>query len=122
MFYMASPWDGAPKALMVLMNGLEAMGLKRFNLWDLGPRMQKLVRTFPSYYQLIPHKNPFLRNEDNEVVDLFNDTRSLDNDAEKAMLADARPLTWTWKATQVWKRYVSTARGSLRPRGYRDLT
>ena len=89
MFYMASPWDGAPKALMVLMNGLEAMGLKRFNLWDLGPRMQKLVRTFPSYYQLIPHKNPFLRNEDNEVVDLFNDTRWLDNDAEKAMLADA---------------------------------
>jgi pimeloyl-ACP methyl ester carboxylesterase len=89
MFYMASPWDGAPKALMVLMNGLEAMGLKRFNLWDLGPRMQKLVRTFPSFYQLIPHKNPFLHNEDNEVVDLFTDTRWLDNNTEKAMLADA---------------------------------
>ncbi len=35
MFYMASPWDGAPKALMVLMNGLEAMGLKRLNF--MGP-------------------------------------------------------------------------------------
>jgi pimeloyl-ACP methyl ester carboxylesterase len=89
MFYMASPWDGAPKALMVLMNGLEAMGLKHLNLWDLGSRMQKLIRTFPSFYQLIPHRNPFLRNEDNEVVDLFNDTRWLDNDKEKAMLADA---------------------------------
>lgn len=89
MFYMASPWDGAPKAMMVLMNGLEAMGLKQFNLWDLGPRMQQLVRTYPSFYQLIPHKNPFLRDEDNEVVDLFNDTRWLDSDTEKEMLADA---------------------------------
>jgi pimeloyl-ACP methyl ester carboxylesterase len=89
MFYMASPWDGAPKTMMVLMNGLEAMGLKYLNFWDLGARMQELVRTFPSFYQLIPHKNPFLHNEDNEVVDLFNDTRWLDNDTEKAMLADA---------------------------------
>jgi pimeloyl-ACP methyl ester carboxylesterase len=89
MFYMASPWDGAPKALMVLMNGLEAMGLKQFNLWDLGPRMQQLVRTYPSFYQLIPHKNPFLHDEDNEVVNLFNDTHWLDSEKEKEMLADA---------------------------------
>ncbi len=51
--------------------------------------MQKLICTFPSFYQLIPHKNPFLHDEDNEVVDLFSDTRWLDNDQEKAMLADA---------------------------------
>ncbi len=88
LFYMASPWDGAPKALDVMTNGFEAMGLKSLNFFNLGPRMEKLIRSFPSFYQLIPHKNPFLHGVDNEVVNLFSDTRWLASDAERAALAD----------------------------------
>ncbi len=88
MFYMASPWDGAPKALDVMLNGFEAMGLKSLNFFKLGSRMGDLIRSFPSFYQLIPHENPFLRNENNEVIDLFKDTRWLTSDQEKKFLAD----------------------------------
>ena len=87
-FFMASPWDGAPKALDVMQNGLEAMGLKSLNFFNLGPRMGEVIRSFPSFYQLIPHDNPFLRNENNDVIDLFKDTRWLQTDLEKKYLAD----------------------------------
>lgn len=89
MFYMASPWDGAPKALDVMLNGLEAMGLKSLNFFNLGARMQSVIRSFPSFYQILPHRDPFLRNENNDVVDLFKDTRWLSSETEKKYLADA---------------------------------
>ncbi len=89
MFYMASPWDGAPKAIDVMLNGFEAMGLKSLNFFNFGPRMEQLIRSFPSFYQLIPHKNPFLHNPDNEVINLFNDTRWLPDAKQKAFLASA---------------------------------
>jgi hypothetical protein len=86
---MGSPWDGAPKSLRVLMEGMEVLGLKRFNLWNLGPRMKDLIRSFPSYYQLIPVVNPFIRDEDNQVVDLFDDPRWLENDRDRDFLKRA---------------------------------
>ncbi len=86
---MGSPWDGAPKAIKVMMDGLDVLGLKRFNLWNLGTRIKDLIRSFPSFYQLIPHVNPFLEDEDNNDVDLFADTSWLSTAQEKAYLADA---------------------------------
>lgn len=92
---MGSPWDGAPKSIKVLMDGLDVLGLKRFNLWDLGARVKSLIRTFPSFYQLIPHVNPFLEDEDNNDVDLFDDTSWLSTAQEKAYLADALKFNQT---------------------------
>ena len=89
LFLMASPWDGAPKSVRVLMEGMEVLGLKKFNLWHLGPRMKDLIRSFPSYYQLIPFTNPFLHNENNAVVNLYQDQRWLDNPRDLAYLASA---------------------------------
>lgn len=92
---MGSPWDGAPKAIKVMMDGLDVLGLKRFNLWNLGSRVKELIRTFPSFYQLIPHVNPFLEDQDNNDVDLFADTSWLSSEQEKAYLADALKFNQT---------------------------
>jgi pimeloyl-ACP methyl ester carboxylesterase len=92
---MGSPWDGAPKSIRVLMEGMEVLGLKKFNLWNLGPRMKSLIRSFPSFYQLIPLANPFLRDEDNEVVNLYEDSSWLDNPRDYAYLEDARKFNET---------------------------
>jgi pimeloyl-ACP methyl ester carboxylesterase len=86
---MASPWDGAPKSIRVLMEGMEVLGLKKFNLWNLGPRMKEIIRSFPSFYPLIPRANPFLRDEDNQIVDLYAETTWLDNPRDRAYLAKA---------------------------------
>jgi hypothetical protein len=51
--------------------------------------MKDLIRSFPSYYQLIPIVNPFIRDEDNQVVDLFDDPRWLENDHDRAFLKSA---------------------------------
>jgi pimeloyl-ACP methyl ester carboxylesterase len=89
LFLMGSPWDGAPKSMRVLLDGLRVLGLRRLNIFNLGERMGPLIRSFPSFYQLIPHSNPFLRDEDNQVVDLFGDPGWLDDPRDRAYLADA---------------------------------
>jgi pimeloyl-ACP methyl ester carboxylesterase len=88
LFLMGSPWDGAPKAIKVMMSGLEVLGLRRFNLFNLGERMKDLIRTFPSFYQLIPHSNPFLRNQHNQEIDLFGNPSWLVDAQQQAFLAD----------------------------------
>jgi Lecithin:cholesterol acyltransferase len=89
LFLMGSPWDGAPKAIKVMNDGLDVLGLKRFNLWNLGKRMKDLIRSFPSFYQLVPVDNPFLRSEDNIDLDLFGDPSWLDKDQDRKYLMDA---------------------------------
>ena len=89
LFLMGSPWDGAPKAIKVMNDGLDVLGLKRFNLWNLGRRMKDLIRSFPSFYQLVPVTNPFLRSEDNIDIDLFDDPTWLDSEQDRKYLMDA---------------------------------
>jgi hypothetical protein len=86
LFLMGSPWDGAPKALEVLLNGMDVFLLKALKA---GPKIQKLIRTFPSFYHLIPHTAPFLRDDRNQVVDLYADPSWLATPQERAYLADA---------------------------------
>src|SRR5262249_44355061 len=45
---------------------------------DIGPATQKFLRSLPSMYQLLPYKNPFLRRQDNESVNLEADGGWLD--------------------------------------------
>jgi pimeloyl-ACP methyl ester carboxylesterase len=88
LFLMGSPWDGAPQAIKVMMNGLEVLGRRRFNLFNLGERMKDVIRSFPSFYQLIPYSNPFLRNQHNQDIDLFGDPSWLADAQHQALLAD----------------------------------
>lgn len=87
---MGSPWDGAPKSLRILSEGMTILGLKKFNLWHLASRINDLIRTFPSFYQLLPVANPFLRDENNQDIDLFADDRWLSTAEERQLLAQAK--------------------------------
>ncbi len=90
LYLMGSPWDGAPKAFKVLMDGFEVLGRRWFNRWNLGPRMKEMIRSFPSFYQLLPVVNPYLRTEDNEDLDLFQNRSWLESPDQNQLLDDAR--------------------------------
>jgi hypothetical protein len=88
---MGSPWDGAPRALNILFSGFDILFRRRFNLFDIPRRTRDLVRTFPCIYQLLPHTNPFLRDLDNEPVDLFTAGADwLENEKQRQLLLDGR--------------------------------
>jgi pimeloyl-ACP methyl ester carboxylesterase len=88
LFLLGSPWDGAPKAVQVIHAGLEVMFMRAFNLLGIPKRTRELVRTFPSFYQLIPHANPVLRDSQNGAIDLFGDMGWLETETQRQMLAD----------------------------------
>jgi pimeloyl-ACP methyl ester carboxylesterase len=90
LFLMGSPWDGAPKAMTVLFAGLSTLFRRFFELYDVSRRTRDLFRTFPSAYQLLPYKDPFLQDENNQVVDLFADTKWLDDDRQQQLLVDGQ--------------------------------
>ena len=90
LFLMGSPWDGAPKSMRILFSGLDTLFRKRFNLFDIANRTREVLRTFPSSYQLIPVHNPFLRGEDNEVIDPFTETGWLQDEKQREMLEDGQ--------------------------------
>ncbi|MFN2199000.1 MAG: CHAT domain-containing protein [Anaerolineales bacterium] len=90
LFLMGSPWDGAPKAIQVMQDGLNVLFMRLFNLLGIPSRTRDLIRSFPSFYQLIPYTNPFLRTPDNQALDVYGDPSWLETDAQRAMLADAR--------------------------------
>jgi pimeloyl-ACP methyl ester carboxylesterase len=89
LFLMGSPWDGSPKTIKMLESGLEVLGLRRLNLFNFAQRIKDVILSFPSAYQIIPHTNPFLRDQDNRVVDLYADPSWLKNQQHQAYLADA---------------------------------
>jgi hypothetical protein len=89
LFLMGSPWDGAPKSMRILFGGLDTLFRRRFNLFDIPRRTRDVLRTFPSSYQLIPVSNPFLRGEDNELINPFEDTEWLDDEKQAEYLQDA---------------------------------
>jgi pimeloyl-ACP methyl ester carboxylesterase len=88
LFLMGSPWDGTPKALYMAFNGVDTLFRRKFNAFNIPQLTRKLVRTFPSIYQLIPSQGSFLRdNVDNKSVNPFTDGVWLDA-AQTAMLQD----------------------------------
>jgi pimeloyl-ACP methyl ester carboxylesterase len=91
LFLLASPWDGAPKALSMLTTGFEVLFRQRLSfLGDIQGMTRDLIRSFPSPYQLLPYQNPFLRGADNEPVDLYSSATWLDTDEQRQMLLDGR--------------------------------
>ncbi len=90
LFLMGSPWDGTPKAMVIMFTGFETFFRKRFDLFNITQRSRELFRTFPSVYQLLPSHDPFLRDLNNEAVDPFTSLGWLNNDQEKALLEDGK--------------------------------
>lgn len=88
LFLMGSPWDGAPKAIQVMHSGLEVMFMRAFNLLGIPERTRNLVRSFPSFYQLIPHANPYLRDPQNNPIDLFENLDWLETVEQRRMMTD----------------------------------
>lgn len=71
LFLLGAPHDGTPKAFRVAFSGLDFVMrpmLKHTNFYE-GTRQMSL--TFPSLYQLIPLKDPFLRYPQNMVANVF---------------------------------------------------
>jgi hypothetical protein len=87
---MGAPWDGAPKAMLVLMNGLDTLFRRRFNIFDIPQRTREAMRTFPCAYQLIPTNNQFLRDAYGNAVDPFSNTGWLNTQIQKSYLSDAQ--------------------------------
>src|ERR1051326_5764671 len=94
LFLMGSPWDGTPKALYMAFNGVDTLFRRKFNLFQIPERTRKLVRTFPSIYQLIPSHNRFLRDFGNNPVNPFTDGVWLDP-AQQPMLQDGLAFSQT---------------------------
>jgi hypothetical protein len=88
MFLMGSPWDGSPKSVRVLFEGYNIVGRRLLNLFGFNKKISSLIRSFPSFYQLIPYQNPFLRTEDNEVLDLFTNANWLESEQDRQLLQD----------------------------------
>jgi hypothetical protein len=89
LFLMGSPWDGAPKAIKMMFTGLTVLGNRKLNLFNLNTRLKDVIRSFPSFYQLIPTVNPFLEDDHNRALDLFGQPAWLEEkyrgDLEKAL-------------------------------------
>lgn len=91
LFLVASPWDGAPKALTMLTEGLSVLFRKQFGFFaDVQRQTRDLIRTFPSAYQLLPYQNPFLHGQGNEVVDLYSPALWLEDPHQRELLLDGR--------------------------------
>lgn len=90
LFLLGSPWDGVPKAMHVIRNGLDVLFTRLLNLFDIPARTRELIRTFPSVYQLVPQQNPFLRDVNNQPVDPFTHSGWLDTTAERQLLLEGR--------------------------------
>jgi len=89
LFLLASPWDGAPKSIQVLQNGLDIFFLRLFNRYGVQELLRQVALTFPSFYQLIPAHLPFLQEVGGKPYHPFKDTRWLENPEQQQKLADA---------------------------------
>ena len=89
LFLLASPWDGAPKALQVMQDGLDVFLLRYFNRFGIAEILRETLLTFPSFYQLIPAFLPFLQDEEGRTIDLFRLSGWLKNANQNHFLRDA---------------------------------
>jgi pimeloyl-ACP methyl ester carboxylesterase len=91
---LGSPWDGTPKVMKIGFHGTDTFLRNSFNVFGIREKSRDLFRTFPSLYQLLPLQNPFLRDEDNNIVDPFAGGEGWLADAQqRALLADGRAFT-----------------------------
>ncbi len=77
-FLMASPLDGAPKAIGMLTKGLDMMFRRGFNAFGLQERSIELIRSFPSIYNLVPQRHSFLQDASGWPIDPYSNLDWLD--------------------------------------------
>ena len=90
LFLLASPWDGSPKAVYMLFQGLDTFFRVRFNAFGIPERTRRALRSFPAMYQLIPQARSFLKRASGEVVDPFEGTAWLEDAENLKLLEDGR--------------------------------
>jgi pimeloyl-ACP methyl ester carboxylesterase len=93
LFLLASPWDGAPRALQVLLDGFDIFLLRMFDRLGVKQMVHDAALTFPSFYELLPARLPFLKNRLGQLVDLYKDPHWLETDAQRALLGSGRSFT-----------------------------
>ncbi len=93
MFLMGSPFDGTPKVMRIAFDGASMLARPGFDPGGMAERTRNMFRSFPSLYQLMPVRNHFLQNNDNEQVDAFDGTHWLDDEQQRAYLLDGQKFT-----------------------------
>lgn len=89
-FLMASPLDGAPKAIGMMIKGLEMMFRRGFNAFGLKERSIDLVRSFPSLYNLVPMQHDFLEDGNGQVVNPYVNLDYLANETQRQMMREGQ--------------------------------
>jgi hypothetical protein len=89
LFLIASPWNGAPKAMQSVFRGVDLFLRARFNPMRVRELTQRTIRSFPSAYQILPHQGLYLHDGEGRAFDPYANTTWLENDAQRALLADA---------------------------------
>jgi hypothetical protein len=89
LFLIGSPWDGAPKSIRVLQEGVEIFLINLFSSFGVQELIRQAALTFPSFYQLIPSHLPFLRDQRGQTIDPFKDPRWLETRQQRRFLDDA---------------------------------
>lgn len=87
LFLFGSPWDGTTKAFSVLEEGPDEILLKLFFLFRA--QIARVMRTFPSMYQLLPHRAKTLVFNDGSSDTLFTRRTWVHTPTERALLEDA---------------------------------
>lgn len=90
LFLLASPWDGAVKAVYMLFQGLDVVFRQKFNLFGLPERTRETLRTFPGAYQLIPQSREFLQDADGNPLSIFDGPDWGLSERERELLEDGR--------------------------------
>lgn len=93
LFLMGSPYDGTPKAMRIAFNGADMLGRPGFQPFDIARRTRDMFRSFPSLYQLLPVKTPFLRDPNNADLSAFDAHAWLDDARQRTYLEDGRRFT-----------------------------
>ena len=73
LFLLGVPGKGTPKAMRVLIAGLDTLFRRRFNLFGIPSLTRTIFRTFPSMYQLLPYQQPFMFDENNQPINILDD-------------------------------------------------
>ncbi|MCS6847842.1 MAG: hypothetical protein RMN52_09025 [Anaerolineae bacterium] len=93
LFLMGSPYDGTPKAMRIAFNGADMLARPGFRPFDIAQRTRDMFRSFPSLYQLLPVKTPFLRDANDAGLSAFDAHAWLDDAQQRAYLEDGRRFT-----------------------------
>src|SRR6202022_2351479 len=89
---LGCPSNGAPRALELLMAGFGVL-LRPGASPGLGRRTSRLLRTFPSVYQLLPSTGSFVHDEYGAPADLYSARGWLDNAQQRELLLGGRSFT-----------------------------